>query len=813
MKRLIYKLPLIAGCLFLAWVLLLLTGDVVRYYEVDSSVRILGSSFDDLRISVNGFRHIMNAFIFFYNRSGYYNNQLPYFKIGSLTEWEVAFAFMGIYLLFSLILVILALISKRVVPCYILSGGFLGGILLIGHSPEYANLILLVLTWVYLNLVQNFNKLKGAKSIRQFLHEFPVIIFPIYGILLLFVIALPIFMPASSLPETNIDVKHSIFEKLQEIQVVSEQYSDNKRRQEEELKKQRESESWAMESESWEAERENDRQEESAAAYTDDNIKEQEIDNHNESNQSNESNKSNASNESQGLGDSVQEQDDQDSLPGLFASDNAGGGQIGFSLSSGGGVSGGRTDRTGNLHFNGKTVLKVYADSKPEENLYIRLFYAEDYEDNRWKQAEGDHFDKDFIFSRSTVTDYNGDGQPDFPEQVNSDGGMEGFSETGSDGLKEDALLKLTIPTFYSLNSADMDEYLDSEYLHVEYPEDSSKNTSFNCSIWNSIYYPETDSYVLNTCREVPERLQELFNAEYPDVFQSNLTDMTQEQVIAQIDQILEQTAYYTLSPGKAPGSKDFITWFLTENKRGYCMHFASAGVMMLREAGISARYAEGYFVSASVWERQADGRWCAEIKDSNAHAWAEIYSRNDSYNGFWMPVELTPAYDGELAGSFAGQPDVYVGRVVISGAVVKILKVFFSAIGIMVLAAAGIIIYKKGQIWYEKRLLHTGNRRQDVKNMTKLLLKKSSHRNRKIRKIMKQENLSLEEFKEQIPALVPEFSQDAEAPDWFAQFSDYAYKAAFGAFINKQERMEALHLYRKLVRKLNQEKSRKKGI
>lgn len=806
MRRLIHRLLLIAGCLFLAWVLLLLTGDVIAFYETESSVRILDYSPEELRINVNGFGYMINAFIFIYNRSGYYNNVLPYFEIDRITEKELLFSFVGLYILLTLILIILVIISKSAAPCYIISGGFLGIILLIGYSPGYTHLVLLVVAWLYLNLVQNFLKQKGERSIREFLHEFPVIFFPIYGVLLFFIIALPILIPAVCLPEADEEVKNSIFAKLQEIQLVSEQYDENKRKQEEELRKQQETEWQELESENiW--------QEESAGVHTDENTEEQERIAETESQvlsgeQSTDpfitqSSQNSSPSDHKNGDNAAQNNQELNGLPGLFASGDSGGSRVGFSLSSGAGMSGGRTDRTGNISFDGKTVLRAYADFKPEENLYIRLFYAEVYENNRWKQTEGEHFDEDLILGRSVMPDYNGDGEPDFGQE-SSPGFMEGFGLTDSNELADSDLLELTMPTFYALNSMDIDEHLDLDVLHIEYPDDFSKNVSFNCSIWNSIYYPEKDSYLLNTCREVPTELQELFIEEFSDVFQSDVTVMTREQVIAQIDQLLEQTAYYTLSPGKAPDDKDFVTWFLMENKRGYCMHFASAGVMMLREAGISARYAEGYFVPVSAWVRQEDGRWCAEIKDSNAHAWAEIYSENDSSNEFWLPVELTPAYNGELAGSFAGQPDGYVGRFIIPGIVIKVIKVILGVVCTVILAAAGLIIYKKGKIWYEYRMLHTGSRRQDVKNMTKLLLRKLTKKNRKVRSVLNQENLTQEEFKELIPGFIEEFGQDEEAAGWFKQFSDYAYKAAFGAYISKQERKEALSLYRKLRDKLS---------
>jgi hypothetical protein len=43
----------------------------------------------------------------------------------------------------------------------------------------------------------------------------------------------------------------------------------------------------------------------------------------------------------------------------------------------------------------------------------------------------------------------------------------------------------------------------------------------------------------------------------------------------------------------------DFVPWFLTESDRGYCVHFASAAVLLLRCLGVPARYVTGYLVRA----------------------------------------------------------------------------------------------------------------------------------------------------------------------------------------------------------------------
>lgn len=82
----------------------------------------------------------------------------------------------------------------------------------------------------------------------------------------------------------------------------------------------------------------------------------------------------------------------------------------------------------------------------------------------------------------------------------------------------------------------------------------------------------------------------------------------------------------------------DFIEDFM-KRKTGYCIHFASAAVMMFRSMGIPARYAEGYFVDRKDIVEDEGDRIEYEVTDKSAHAWVEIYQERLG----WVPVEVTP--------------------------------------------------------------------------------------------------------------------------------------------------------------------------
>lgn len=109
---------------------------------------------------------------------------------------------------------------------------------------------------------------------------------------------------------------------------------------------------------------------------------------------------------------------------------------------------------------------------------------------------------------------------------------------------------------------------------------------------------------------------------------------------INRVKRDLQSIATYDLEPGKTPDGQDFVSYFLYENKRGYCMHFASAAVLMFRSAGIPARYAEGYVVTESDYDN-AYPSGIVPIYDRSAHAWPEIYVQPFG----WIPIEVTPGF------------------------------------------------------------------------------------------------------------------------------------------------------------------------
>jgi transglutaminase-like putative cysteine protease len=89
----------------------------------------------------------------------------------------------------------------------------------------------------------------------------------------------------------------------------------------------------------------------------------------------------------------------------------------------------------------------------------------------------------------------------------------------------------------------------------------------------------------------------------------------------------------YTLAPGiYGPNSADEF-WF--DRKQGFCEHFASAFVVLMRGLDVPARIVTGY----QGGERNlVDGLWL--LRHSDAHAWVEVWQAGQG----WLRVDPTAA-------------------------------------------------------------------------------------------------------------------------------------------------------------------------
>lgn len=105
-------------------------------------------------------------------------------------------------------------------------------------------------------------------------------------------------------------------------------------------------------------------------------------------------------------------------------------------------------------------------------------------------------------------------------------------------------------------------------------------------------------------------------------------------EAVHRIGNHVRLSARYDLNTERMGASEqDFAMWFLEQSETGYCVHFATAATVLLRAAGIPARYVEGYTVYADAWETTI-------VRENHAHAWVEYYVPAVG----WVILDPTPA-------------------------------------------------------------------------------------------------------------------------------------------------------------------------
>jgi transglutaminase-like putative cysteine protease len=119
----------------------------------------------------------------------------------------------------------------------------------------------------------------------------------------------------------------------------------------------------------------------------------------------------------------------------------------------------------------------------------------------------------------------------------------------------------------------------------------------------------------------------------------------------------LRSAIEYSPTLPKPPRNRDKLEWILFDYKKGYCVYYASAEILMLRSLGIPARMAVGFA------QGERDGNTYT-VRRLHAHAWPEVYFPNIGWVEFEptgnqpdlnRPLPPRDPSDQELAGPQAG--------------------------------------------------------------------------------------------------------------------------------------------------------------
>lgn len=372
------------------------------------------------------------------------------------------------------------------------------------------------------------------------------------------------------------------------------------------------------------------------------------------------------------------------------------------------GISGGKLGDVDQLSYQGETALKVKIpqyNQGSSEAIYLKGFVGSDYKGNSWGDFEDSVYNREYssLFLNYSAGAFH-------PQNLNS--------------LYWDAYLKVIAPTIENgWDAKSIEEYLlateitnpipvqitnvnaNPKFVYAPYNSAYPTDLGFIYHYDNSVNPNKLNEYTFHVYineafsaisdntdllwpmqnrRLVAENNQELTNREktyrdfvydvYTRLPEKGLDRIKQEfskdssinsgdlfDTLKQVKQRLWSQTSYSMAPGRLPKGKDFVENFLYENQQGYCTHYATAATVILRSLGIPTRYVEGYVITSSDFEQQAEygqlGRMNQildlEIKDKNAHAWVEVYL--DGHG--WYPYEVTPGYSGFRAG-FQEKPD-----------------------------------------------------------------------------------------------------------------------------------------------------------
>jgi hypothetical protein len=112
------------------------------------------------------------------------------------------------------------------------------------------------------------------------------------------------------------------------------------------------------------------------------------------------------------------------------------------------------------------------------------------------------------------------------------------------------------------------------------------------------------------------------------------LPGLSAESAIAAVEAHFARGFAYSTYRTPATRERPALADFLLRTRAGHCEYFATATALLLRAAGVPARYATGF--SAQEYSR-LENAYVVRVR--HAHAWVKAY-----VNGAWRDVDTTPA-------------------------------------------------------------------------------------------------------------------------------------------------------------------------
>lgn len=358
-----------------------------------------------------------------------------------------------------------------------------------------------------------------------------------------------------------------------------------------------------------------------------------------------------------------------------------------------GGISGGKLGGVNRVKTDYETDLEVTFVPSSLKPLYLKAYTGAEYMGDRWEKPNYDE--------SVAVKDEQRDEYENFTAALEAN-----RLSDYSDRMQTDVM---------SGRIAVKNVGADSSYLYLPYytKEETGVSAKADHSViygsspagltYTGIYYPYTQNLSPLTYEDIILENHEEYGAlpqyikSYDRLCKEVYTEIPEEirpelekytaligegadtmETVEKIHDYLAGNYSYSLNPGATPQGKDFVTWFLNHQKKGFCVHFATAGTLLCRAYGIPARYVEGYVIqttdiaSATLNEGEKVSDWFSgeselektgvvtvSVPDANAHAWTEIYIDNFG----WIPVDFTPpSEEADISSDYSSFLQLFAG-------------------------------------------------------------------------------------------------------------------------------------------------------
>lgn len=277
-----------------------------------------------------------------------------------------------------------------------------------------------------------------------------------------------------------------------------------------------------------------------------------------------------------------------------------------------------------NLSRSGGVAFRVTFDGEvPEQSqLYWRGLVFSDFDGRRWTQADPHDY-----FRGGPMVNWQNTERAPWRSLAKGEGDSVGYRII-LEPTQQTWLYSLQLPSYYK---GDLGVGLTRDFRLISKKTLSQRSQYRVVSdLSNRVEFESLPDWRLKRELQLPDG----FNPQSRSIAQQWRDQSSSNS--AYIERVLShyrESFYYTLKPPAL--GRDTVDEFLWQTQQGFCEHFASSFVFMMRAAGIPARVVAGY--QGGEFNELDD---YLIVHQYDAHAWAEVWLEDQG----WVRVDPTAA-------------------------------------------------------------------------------------------------------------------------------------------------------------------------